>query len=369
MKKNRLQPVAVWSCVVGALLVLPGAPAQSPASAVNAANPEPAFGVYRGADATVAVDAYAAWLGRDAIWALDTIGWESWDNIGWPTFWLEAWSKWVKARPGRRLVLTVPMLTGPPDGSGPIQGSKGLRVPVSLEEGAAGAYNSYYHDLAANLVRYGLAGTILRPGWEFNGDWYAWRAKGKTGAYAEYWRQIVMTMRAVSGAEQLKFCWNPTLGDQQFPADQAWPGDEFVDYVGLDVYDETWYPDTYPWPADASPAEIERRQRKAWEDWIMNSSRGLVFWTKFAQAHHKPLAIPEWGLSAADHHHGGLDDPYFIEQMHAFIMNPANGVAFDLYFDSNEPALRHQLSPDPQEAAPEFPRSAARFRQLFGKAP
>ena len=45
------------------------------------------------------------------------------------------------------------------------------------------------------------------------------------------------------------------LGTSQV-ADKAWPGDEFVDYVGLDMYDESWAKDTYTWPAAASAEEI-----------------------------------------------------------------------------------------------------------------
>src|SRR5262249_51911062 len=161
----------------------------------------------------------------------------------------ENWGKWVNAQPGRRLILAIPILAGPPDGSGPKQGSKEPNVPVSLEKGAKGDYNPHFKDLAENLVKYRLGETILRPAWEFNGGWYAWKAKGKTKEFAEYWRQIVTTMRAVAGTEKIKFCWNPTLGEQDFPADEAWPGDAFVDYVGVDVYDETWNADTYPWPA------------------------------------------------------------------------------------------------------------------------
>jgi hypothetical protein len=333
---------------------------------------EPQLGTYHWPNGTAGVDAFAAWLDRPTIWALDFVGGESWDNVEWPTWWLEAWSKWTRAKPGRRLILGIPILAGPPDGSGPKEGHTEINQPVSLEKGAAGQLNHYFKKLAENLVAYKMTDTILRPGWEFNGGWYAWHAKGKPKEFAEFWRQIVKTMRAVPGAQDLKFCWNPTLGDQDFPADLAWPGDEFVDYVGIDVYDETWNADTYPWPAGASAADIEARQRKVWREWIMDSPRGLAFWTKFAREHHKPLAIPEWGLNHADHGHGGMDDPYFIEQMHAFITDPANNVAFHCYFDINETDHRHQLSPGVagtgKKEGTEFPKSAAKFRELFGKS-
>jgi len=329
------------------------------------------MGVYRWVNAPKNIDEFSKWLGRP-VWAEDFVGGESWDNVGWPTWWLEGWSKWVHAKEGRRLVLAIPLLAGPVDGSGPTQGQKGLRVPVSLKLGAAGDYNEHFRQLAENLVKYKLTDTILRPGWEFNGGWYTWKAKGAEKDFAEYWRQIVRTMRAVKGAEKLTFCWNPTLGEQDFPADLAWPGDEFVDYVGLDVYDETWHPDTYPWPKGAAPAEIERRRKKAWSDWIIASPRGLAFWTKFAKDHKKPLAIPEWGLNQRASGHGGGDNPHFIEQMHAFLTNPENNVAFHCYFDINgSEDQRHQVSPGVSAsgapAQTDHPRAAARFRELFGK--
>jgi hypothetical protein len=331
---------------------------------------EPAIGTYHWPNGQPGVDAFAQWLGRDTVWALDFVGSESWDNIGWPTWWLEGWSKWVKAQPGRRLILSIPILPGPVDGSGPTSGDKGKGVPVSLEQGAKGEYNQHFRDLAENLVQYGLGETIVRPAWEFNGDWYAWRARGKTTAFAEYWRQIVTTMRAVPGSGKLTFLWNPTLGDQQFPADEAWPGDAYVDYVGVDVYDETWNTGTYPWPAGTSAAEVEKRRRKVWDEWILGSKRGLAFWSRFAREHGKPLAIPEWGVQQAEHQHGGLDNVHFIEQMHAFIHDPANNVAFQCYFDVNAPDGSHQLSPGPrgskQKEGTVFPRAAARFRELFG---
>src|SRR5690349_25123192 len=116
--------------------------------AQSAPKPEPALGTYHWPVGTKGVDAFATWLGRPTVWGLDFVGGESWDNVGWPTWWLETWSRWVQAAPGRRLILSIPILAGPPDGHGPTQGSKEVGVPVSLEKGAAGAYDQHFKDLA-----------------------------------------------------------------------------------------------------------------------------------------------------------------------------------------------------------------------------
>ncbi|MBI3880921.1 MAG: hypothetical protein HY301_12795 [Verrucomicrobia bacterium] len=369
MTRTSLLILAASICITLHGATIAGAATTNPPSASS----EPHLGVYRWPNGMTNVDAFAAWLGRPVVWGEDFVGGESWDNVAWPVWWLKAWSAWVHEKPGRRLILAIPLLAGPPDGSGPKQGNTGVNQPVSLEKGAHGEYNPLFKKLAENLVEHQLADTILRPGWEFNGGWYAWRAKGKTREFAEYWRQIVRTMRAVPGTEKLQFCWNPTLGYQDFPAEQAWPGDEFVDLVGLDVYDETWQAGTYPWPASATDAEIEERHKKVWREWTFGSDHGLKFWRDFAAAHHKPLVIPEWGVklqnTAGQEQHGGLDDAYFVEQMHAFVTDPANRVFFHCYFDvnCNPPKGRHQLSPGVNGTdRTDFPKSAAKFRALFG---
>jgi hypothetical protein len=139
--------------------------------------------------------------------------------------------------------------------------------------------------------------------------------------------------------------------------------------VGVDVYDETWNPDTYPWPKDANVAEIERRQKKAWDGWIVYSPRGLKFWSEFAQKHGKPLAFPEWGLVNGSEGHGGGDNPYFVEQMHAFIATPGNHVAFACYFDANPEKHRDAISPKltgGKDEGTDFPKASERFKALFG---
>jgi hypothetical protein len=215
-------------------------------------------------------------------------------------------------------------------------------------------------------VEHGLGETILRLGWEFNGDWYAWRAKGKAEAFASYWRHVVRAMRAVPGTEKLHFCWNPSLGDQNMPAETAWPGDEFVDSVGLDVYDVSWIADTYPWPKETTADAIEARRTKAWNEWIDGASRGLRYWVRFAKAHKKPISVPEWGVCDGPDRHGGLDDVRFVERMRDFVSDPENGVAFHCYFDASAGDGHHSLSPGPKDAeATVFPLASRRFRELF----
>lgn len=330
----------------------------------------PYHGVYRkgaaskdgGPPGNVAV---AKWLNRSTLWAEDFEPNGSWEDIAGHDWQLRPWSDWKKEAVNRRLILSVPLLPGPKDLSGPKSG-RGAGQAVSLEAGARGEYNAYFKTLAQNLVKWNLADSVLRMAWEFNGTWATAYAGNNPAAFAGYWQQVVTTMRAVPGTKQLQFCWNPTSGSAKFPVEAAWPGDDFVDVIGLDVYDQSWQPETYPLPADASATELETRRRNAWEH-ILSEPYGLTFWRDFGVLHHKPLAFPEWGVDNRPDHHSGGDNVLFVEQMHAFIVNPANHVYFHSYFDVEAHDGHHQLSAGTdQKHVTEFPLAAARFKALFG---
>lgn len=309
----------------------------------------PQLGVYRWAapSGPANVDTYSTWLNQPDMWAEDFEAFDTWANISGPDWILNPWKTWVAAKPGRTLILSVPMLPSSPS-------------DVSLATGATGAYNSYYQTLATRLVAKNLGNTIIRLGWEFNGGWYKWAASGKTADFIAYWQQIVTTMRAVEGAQNLKFCFNPVHGYQQFPANQAYPGDTYVDYVALDVYDESWTADTYPWPAGTSAEEIESRRATVWNE-LRNGVRGLNYWKNFAATHGKPFAIGEWGVNKRDDAHGGLDNAQFITNMYDFMT--ASGVAWAVYFDVQAGDGHHQLSPI--TSGTDFPLARARFLELF----
>ncbi len=164
------------------------------------------------------------------------------------------------------MVFSIPLLPGAWDLSGPKTGIN-ANQPVSLKMGAKGLYNPYFQKLAENLVSYGLGDSILRMGWEFNGGWYTWRASSDPANFAEYWRQIVTTMRAVPGAKNLKFDWNPALGWQQFPAEQAWPGDKYADI-------KDWMFTMIP----GCPILIPHRRIPV-QQILLNSE--ILFWTRF----------------------------------------------------------------------------------------
>lgn len=217
---------------------------------------------------------------------------------------------------------------------------------TSLAEGATGAYNSHWTYLAKKLVAGGCGDAIIRPGHEMNGAWYPWKVNSATAAtnFKNYWIQIVNTMRAVS--PNFKFCFcvsngNPSGYNQYLAA--AYPGDDYVDYIGVDVYD--CYSNSLT-PGDRW--SFYTSSQYAW---------GLDTWVNYFSTT-KPLAIPEWGLWITGDNGGNGDNDYFISQMYKWITNPAKRVAFHMYFDN---VNVNKISNN------QFPSSATMFRDTFGQ--
>ncbi len=227
---------------------------------------------------------------------------------------------------------------------------------ASLEEGATGAYDEYYVGLAELLVDSGLEDTIIRLGWEFNIGGFPW-TPDEAEVFNAYWRSVVEAMRSVPGQE-LEFDWNVNNGPNPVDGSLYFPGAEWVDYVGVDVYDVSSR--SYPYPDDCTQECRQQRQDEAWAGTIYGHERGLQFWSDFARDQGLPMSLPEWGLWDRPDDIGGGNNPSFIRRMHAFIHDEQNNVAYQAYFefDSDETG-QHSL-----EFA--FPESGEVFRELFG---
>ena len=253
-------------------------------SSASGAVPASVLGVYAGAGDPKAAESFGTWLGHPVTYAMDFFDGSSWNTISKPSWIVDRW-----AGTSYRMIWGVPML--------PNSGA-------SLAEGATGAYDQYFSELATFLVAHGQGSSILRLGWEFNGSWFPWSASSDPQAFIEYWRQIVTTMRAVPGAS-FSFEWNPTRGAMSLAPPLAWPGSAYVNIVGMDVYDVQW------------PAMPNAEQR--W-NYFLTEPYGLNWLASFAALHAKPIAFPEWGLvRTGSQGHGGGDDPVFISGMASFI--------------------------------------------------
>jgi hypothetical protein len=159
-------------------------------------------------------------------------------------------------------------------------------------------------------------------------------------------------MRAVPGTN-FKFVWNPdayAFAGQNDPVhpgydpSPAWPGAAYVDYIGLDLYDEA------PGPG-YTPATL-------WS-WIQPE---LAAAEQFASTNGgEPLAFPEWGVAVPVAGQYGMgDDPLYVNNMYCFMTNPADNVAWESYFNISETGWNSQIT------GGKFPSSLAAFQSDFG---
>lgn len=292
------------------------------------------LGVFRGTDLSE-VQAFEQWQGKDVEYVIDFSTRETWEQIANPQLVLDTWRG-----TDYRVVHGLAML--------PVADQA-----ATLEAGARGEYDQYFTELGQRLVEGGQADAILRLGWEFNLSHSRWHTEDPR-VFIQYWRSIVEAMRSVPG-QQFQFDWNVNNGNNAVDAADFYPGDDVVDYVGVDVYDMSWANGTYPYPDDCDAECRQERQDTAWQD-IYDGKRGLAFWTRFAASHGKPVTLPEWGLWDRPDGHGGGENPSFIRRMHEYITT--NNVAYHAYFEFNADDGPHRLMET-------FPESAKEYQRLF----
>ena len=104
---------------------------------------------------------------------------------------------------------------------------------VSLQSVANGSYDSYLRKAAEAAQAMPFNEILIRFAHEMNGNWYGW--SGNPTAYVEAWRHVVSVFRSV-GAANVKFVWSPNVDNGSYPFASYFPGDSYVDYVGLDGY-------------------------------------------------------------------------------------------------------------------------------------
>jgi hypothetical protein len=294
------------------------------------AAPKATLGVYAGGGDPPATASFATTVGGKPKFAMDFLAGQTWAAItqtGYP------YPQW-KGK-GYTMIWGVPMLT---NGFG--YGARNTSCHGLARE-ADGDFNSHFVTVAHNMINAGFASSIVRLGWEFNGGWFPWAADGCASSFVGAYQQVVDAFRSVAG-EHFTFEWNPTRGDTGIGnLANYYPGNAYVDYVGLDVYDTEWA--DYP----GQPTEFSNMKSQKY---------GLDWLAAFSASTGKPVVLPEWGLGwgtcsnngQAVHALGkqvcGGDDSYFISAMSNWL---ANNNAFEAtYWDYGTSSVQGRSNPD-----------------------
>jgi hypothetical protein len=310
---------AVALALVVALLAVTGC-VRSDSAAADRGVP---LGAFLGSDAAGVdgFDDFAAWLGATPLVGRSYLPGASWDDLEGPDWVLDPWSAWRRADEARVLVLNVPMVA---PNEPPLDDAS---VAVLLGGGASGRFDRHFRTLAQRLVDRQVGDAVIVLGWEMNGTTYSGRCAPDPVAWRQYWRRIVTVMRGVPG-QRFRFDFAPVRGAQAVAWPRCYPGDDVVDIVGLDSYDQ-------------APG-------LTFDDYV-RQPYGLKVHADFATAHGKPLSYPEWGL----YDHG--DNPGFVRAMHAWLAD--HDVAYHTITD---------YCPHGVWRCRANPASSAAYRELFG---
>lgn len=193
-----------------------------------------------------------------------------------------------------------------------------------------GSEDTYLRTQADAVASYGKP-VFLRLDWEMNGSWYPeWGSLTVSSAtYVEAWKHI-WTLFQQAGATNAAFVWCPNVGDMGGRSWTEWyPGDDYVDWVGLDVYPE---------PSDAA-ADV-------------SGPGGLDELAAFAEREGKPAMLAEWAPGAPKQDPAGAFDLVFSW----LDRNPGTAKAM-LYFNYSSTQRDDLLADNPD--------GAARYRTLL----
>ena len=274
---------------------------------------------------STAEETFGVWRGRPVQVVVGYVGTRTWEGVTQ----IAHQGLLTQRRAGVRRVYSVPLI--PTD------------VGATLLHGAAGDYDSHFRALAQELVSGGQAEATLRIGWEMTGDWFAWSGVRDPVAWVDAYRHAVDAMRSVPG-QHFAFDWTVALG----AADPRplFPGNDYVDLVGADVYDVSF--------------SIKAGDHAAVWHQLLTEPYGLSWLAGFAAEHGKRIGFGEWGLEKRCDGHGGGDDPAFIDAMRAWM--DAHDVAYEAYFDTQDKTICATFAFDGNT----FPLAAARYKSLFG---
>ncbi len=255
------------------------------------------------------------------------------------TDWSQPWiagkrygySTWVAAKPKtRQLVLGIDLIP---------TSLSNVKNPLPWEQScAAGNFNSYATQLGKTLVAAQLGNSVLRLGPEMNGTWerdFIGFTKQEQRLWAQCFANEVIALRQVPGQSFL-IDWNPNACVENIPYANFYPGNTYVDILGLDLFDQSCV-------APQTPYTFEQ---------LAHEPASLSQFQAFATSMGKPMSLPEWALSAVPIR----DDPGYINGIGSTVAR--GNYAFESYFDFQVP---HPL------LGPHTPRSLVAFRRWFGR--
>lgn len=270
------------------------------------------------------LDRFEGWLGRPVDYIHSFLNFSSWsamlDSANWLVNQLYDDSDASKQR-----FYSVPLIV----------------TGETLAEASDGDFNAYWRQ-AAQTIANGTTGDdpiYIRTGWELNGKgWFPWSATGHVTDFVEAFREFVTVFRSVS--DRFRFEWNINEAWGGLDPATAYPGDAYVDVIGMDFYWRPQYQGTDP--------------VAAFNTLVYREKYGLQWLENFAAQHNKPTGYSEWSIT-------GDNAAPFLRLVSDWIKS--HNVLYQGYWDALHGGNDGMLSDGTE------PNSGAAFRSLFGAQP
>lgn len=203
-----------------------------------------------------------------------------------------------------------------------------------------GQLDNYIRDFARGVRSYKKI-LLLRPMHEMNANWYPWAlgdSKVNTNtSYIQAWKHIVNVFRQ-EGATNAKFVWSINTESVGVGASfvGAYPGDGYVDYVGVDGYN---WGTTQSWGS-------------TWKTFDQTFSSSYQALTRISS---KPVLIPEWASAEI----GGNKAAWITDAFQQLVSAKYSRIVGVYWFDMKKET---DWRIDSSQAALEAYKSALKFK-------
>jgi hypothetical protein len=230
--------------------------------------------------------------------------WSQWARP-WVTSPVDGYASWVAQDPHvRQLILAVNLIP---------ESLQDVQNPTVWEHACvAGHYDGYAETLGRSLVAAGLQNTVIRLGPEMNGNWEP-DFIGTTAPEQKLWAKCfdneVTSLRRAKG-EHFLIDWNINACTGNYRFSDYYPGNAYVDIMGIDLYDVGCL-------TPSTPLTFAQ---------LADEPFGLADFESFANSKKKPMSIPEWSLQESP----SGDDPGYVSGMGREF--DTKDFAFETYF-------------------------------------
>ena len=188
-----------------------------------------------------------------------------------------------------------------------------------------GSRDTYIKDQADAIRDYGRP-VFVRLDWEMNANFYPdWNEPGVSPSqYVASWQHVYRLFQQ-EGVTNAAFVWCPNLWDGPGGlSPSAWyPGDQYVDWIGVDAYPQS-----------------------AVESFILTGAGGLEDQESFAAQHRKPMMVAEWAPALPQ-----PDTAAAIDLLFDFAAKYPKTVKALVYFDFDTDGKDYTLIDHPVGAA------------------